>query len=114
MVVDLCQLLYIIIIITRHSRPSFLILLSSFFQHPSVYLTKLSAAIWCAMMYSMLKLFSCTSVGVSLAVSLQYTSTVEYAPKPWIDFDYTRIWHGTAHIYLPFNCHQNLWSYNYF
>ena len=93
MVVDFCQLLsiIIIIIITRHSRPSFLVPLSSFFQHPSVYLIKPSAAIWCAMMYSMLKIFSCTSVGVALAVGLQYT--VEYASKPWIDFDY--IWHGS-------------------
>jgi hypothetical protein len=95
MVVDLCQLLSIITI-KRHSRPSFLVLLSSIFQHPSVYLITRSAAIWCAMMYSTLRFSSCTSVGVVIAVGLQYT--VEHAPKPWIDFEY--IWHGNSHIHL--------------
>jgi len=95
MIVDLCHLLSIIII-THHSGPSSLVLLTAFFQHPNVYLTKRSAATWCAKMYSMLRFSSRNSVGVALAVGLQ--CTVEYAPTPWIDFDY--IWHGNSNIHL--------------
>jgi hypothetical protein len=60
MIVDLCQLLSITIINTRHSRPTFLVVIPSFFQQTNVYLIKRSAAIWCAMVYSMLRFFSCT------------------------------------------------------